>query len=290
LYTALLACCALAVGCADRKTQDDMPGVSGRDTLFFDDFSGTAIDRTKWNVIVPDWSVNGELQAYIDSSATLRVEPHADTAGATNGALVISGLRRPRYVRPDGAKFDFISGRMDTQHKAEFTYGTIAARMKLPVGSGLWPAFWVLGNGEWPETGEIDIMENVGEGNWVSSAMHGGGYFGDTPIGKRRYFVSPEDITGWHIYSADWHPWEIDFKVDGVTHYRVTRGAIQHYGPWAFDNPKYIILNLAIGGGYPNGVNRVTSPYFGLPASTVARIDAGEARVLVDWVLVTRQE
>jgi beta-glucanase (GH16 family) len=272
------------------SARDDTSASNGaaHDTLFFDDFSGAGIDRTKWTVIVPDWTVNDELQAYIDSSATLYIAHGADAEGAQNGALVVRALHRPGFRRPDGKIFDFISGRMDTQHKKEFTYGTIAARIKLPAGSGLWPAFWALGNGDWPQTGEIDVMENVGEAEWVSSAMHGGGYYGDTPIGRRHFFTPPSDITDWHVYSVDWHPWEIDFKVDGVSHYRVTRGAIQHYGPWAFDNPKYIIVNLAIGGGYPNGVNRVTSPYFGLPASTVKRIDAGEARMLVDWVLVTR--
>lgn len=258
------------------------------DTLFFDDFSGREIDRSKWTVLVPDWVVNDELQAYVDSSATMFIAHGDSAAGASNGALVIRALHHPGFRRADGRQFDFLSGRMDTQHKAEFTYGTIAARIKLSAGQGLWPAFWVLGNGDWPQTGEIDVMENVGEANWVSSALHGGGYFGDTPIARRRFFTPPDDITGWHVYSVDWHPWEIDFKVDGRSHYRLTRGLIQHYGPWAFDNPKFIIVNLAIGGGYPNGVNGVTSPYFGLPASTVRQIDAGNAMMLVDWVLVTR--
>jgi beta-glucanase (GH16 family) len=268
-----------------RATSDST--TAAHDTLFFDDFSGNTVDRSKWTVIVPAWDVNDELQAYVDSSATMYIAHGAESDGAPNGALVIRAVHRPGFRKPGGKRFDFLSGRMDTQHKAEFTYGTIAARIKLTAGSGLWPAFWALGDGDWPQTGEIDVMENVGERSWVSSAMHGGGYFGDTPIGKRHYFAPPADIEGWHVYSVDWHPYEIDFKVDGVSRYRVTRGAIQHYGPWAFDNPKYIIVNMAIGGGYPNGVNRTTSPYFGLPASTVGQIDAGRAKMLVDWVLVT---
>lgn len=282
-------CAGFAPGaCRARPAAPPTRAVAPVDTLFFDDFSGPAIDRSKWTVLVPDWVVNDELQAYVDSSATMYIA-HGDSAeGASNGALVVRALHHPGFRRPDGRRFDFLSGRMDTQHKAEFTYGTIAARIRLTAGQGLWPAFWVLGNGDWPQTGEIDVMENVGEANWVSSALHGGGYFGDTPIAKRRYFTPPDDIAGWHVYSVDWRPWEIDFKVDGRSHYRLTRGLIQHYGPWAFDNPKFIIVNLAIGGGYPNGVNGVTSPYFGLPAATVRQIDAGNAKMLVDWVVVTR--
>jgi beta-glucanase (GH16 family) len=258
-----------------------------QDTVFFDDFAGPSLDRSKWTVIVPDWVVNDELQAYADTNATLRIARDSEAAGAVNGALVIQAHHTPGYTRPDGKKFDFISGRMDTQHKVEFTYGTVSARMKLPPGSGLWPAFWMLGNGPWPDTGEIDVMENVGEPDWVSTALHGPGYFGDTPIGSRSQFTPPDDIAHWHVYSARWSPDTIAFKVDGATTYTVTRLDIQKYGAWAFDNPKFIILNLALGGGYPHGVNKVTSPYFGLPESTVQRIDAGEVKVLVDWVLVT---
>ena len=282
--TALLA--ALTTACS-RSLQP--PSLLARpDTVFFDDFAGPSLDRSKWTVIVPDWVVNDELQAYADTNATLRIARDGEAAGAVNGALVIQAHHAPGYTRPDGKKFDFISGRMDTQHKVEFTYGTVSARMKLPPGSGLWPAFWMLGNGPWPDTGEIDVMENVGEPDWVSTALHGPGYFGDTPIGSRSHFTPPDDIAHWHIYSARWTPDTITFKVDGATTYTVTRLDIQKYGAWAFDNPKFIILNLALGGGYPNGVNKVTTPYFGLPASTVQRIDAGEVKVLVDWVLVTR--
>jgi beta-glucanase (GH16 family) len=286
----VIAGAAIVDGCSGRESTA-APDVSTAryDTVFFDDFSGSAIDRSKWTVLVPNWTVNDEHQAYIDSSATLYIANDGEAGGATNGALVIRALHRPGFRRPDGKRFDFISGRMDTQHKVDFIYGTVAARMKLPPGSGLWPAFWILGNGDWPQTGEIDVMENVGEPDWVSSAIHGPGYFGDTPIAHRSFFATPNGIADWHVYSVEWRPDALAFKVDGVTTHNVTRSAVQHYGAWAFDNPKFIILNLALGGGYPHGVNRVTSPYFGLPASTVRLIDDDKARVYVDWVLVTRR-
>jgi len=115
--------------------------------VFFDDFSGNSLDRTKWNVIVTGFHVNNEQQAYVDSVATIYTVRGAQAAGAKNGALVIEPRFSKGFVTKDGQHFDFISGRIDTKDKVEFMYGTATARMKLPEGSGLWPAFWLLGNG-----------------------------------------------------------------------------------------------------------------------------------------------
>ena len=84
--------------------------------------------------------------------------------------------------------------------------------MKLAAGAGLWPAFWALGDGRWPDTGEIDIMENVGESAWTSVALHGPGYFGDTPLVRR---VPAQDVSAWHVYSVDWTEDTLVFRVDG---------------------------------------------------------------------------
>lgn len=260
--------------------------------VFFDDFSGPAVDRTRWTVRVTgpaNRTVNDEQQAYVDDSATLRIVRGAEAAGAANGALRIQARARPGFTTEDGTRFDFVSGRMDTRGKAEFTYGTAAARMKLPAGAGLWPAFWMLGAGPWPATGEIDIMENVGDPAWVSSALHGPGYSGDTPIVKRAPFPAGQDITGWHVYAADWSPDTIIFRVDDRVIYAVPRTAVERYGRWAFDEPKFLILNFALGGGYPRAVNGAGAPYPGLPDATVRRIRADSAVVLVDWVRVTRR-
>lgn len=170
----------------------------------------------------------------------------------------------------------------------EFTYGTASCRMKMASGAGLWPAFWALGNGKWPECGEIDIMETVGDSSWVSNAMHGPGYFGNTPIAYRAFFPSGIDVTQWHVYSVDWTADSMVFKVDDKITYSVTRAMIEKYGPWAFDNPKFIILDFALGGGYPGGVNKITKPYYGISEATVNKIKAGQAKTIVDWVLVTK--
>src|SRR5258708_16026206 len=127
----------------------------------------------------------------------------------------------------------------------EFLYGSAAARIKLPAGPGLWPAFWALGSSKtWPDSGEIDIMEYIGEADWTSVALHGPGYSGETPLVNKVYFPRGKDATDWHVYSVDWTPSGFVFKVDDVIMYRATRPMIEHYGHWAYDNPKLLIVNL----------------------------------------------
>jgi beta-glucanase (GH16 family) len=253
--------------------------------VFYEDFSGKELDRARWNVIVPKWVVNNEQQAYIDSPDTLRIV-HGKEAGGVRNALLIQANYSPAFVAQSGRKFDFTSGRIDTRGKEEFQYGTFSARMKLPVGLGFWPAFWALGDGRWPQTGEIDIMENVGFPDWTSQALHGPGYFGNTPLVN--HTTLKKSISDWHVYSVDWSADLLVFRIDGDEVYRVTKAMVEKYGPWAFDNPKHIILNLAIGGTYPKAQNKVSTPYPGLPQETVDLIKAGKAQVLVQWVRVTQ--
>jgi beta-glucanase (GH16 family) len=247
-------------------------------TIFFDDFNGHELDRSHWNVIVTGQTVNNEQQAYVDSEDVLSVG---------GGALTIRPRFREGFTSAQGRRYDFISGRIDTRSKVSFTYGTAAARMKLAAGAGLWPAFWALGDGRWPDTGEIDVMENIGDATWVSSALHGPGYFGNTPIVKRAPFTGRHDATAWHVYSVDWTPDALVFRVDKREIYRVTRAMVESHGRWAFDNPKHLILNLALGGNYPAGVNGTTAPYRGLPEATVKAIKNDEAKIVVDWVRIT---
>jgi beta-glucanase (GH16 family) len=285
---AAAALTALARGPAPGIAAAEQRPGAGPETVFFDDFAGPTLDRSKWRVEVTGRTVNDERQAYVDSPDTIYLARGEEAEGAANGALVIQARYQPGFLTPQKRKFDFISGRIDTRGKMDFAFGTAAARIKLPDGSGLWPAFWALGNGKWPDTGEIDIMEYVGEPDWTSVALHGRGYSGETPLVNKVYFPRQKDATTWHVYSVDWTPKGFVFKVDGEIMYRATRPMIEHYGPWAFDNPKHLILNLALGGAYPVKTNGVKKPYPGLPAETVELIKAGKAKVLVDWVRVTR--
>jgi beta-glucanase (GH16 family) len=253
--------------------------MAAKDTVFYDDFNGTSLNRHKWNVEVTGITYSQELEAYVDSVSTVEV---------SGGMLILKALYHPGHTSKEHHTYDLLSGRVNTSGKEEFTYGTLAARMKLPSGGGLWPAFWALGEGLWPGCGEIDMMEAIGDSTWVSHAVHGPGYSGKTPIFHRSFFPEGMDITQWHVYSVDWTTRDLTFRVDGKTTYHVTRAIIEKYGKWMFDQPKYLILNLALGGGYPHSVYAINEPYYGLLPSTLAKIKAGEAKVYIDWVLVTR--
>ena len=251
---------------------------------FFDDFSSGELDRLKWNVNPTGHVVNDEQQAYVDSPETIYVAPEAP--GSNNTVLVLHPRYRPGFVTGDGQQFDFISGRVDTRDRFQFTYGSASARMKLPIGAGLWPAFWAMGTGQWPTTGEIDIMEYVGERDWVSCGLHGPGYSGEAGLVNKLFFEGGEDATGWHTYSIDRAPDTVEFRVDGAIVYRVTRPMAEFFGSWAFENEKFLILNVALGGTYPFKTNGIRSPYYGIAEGTVNAIANDEAKVMIDWVRV----
>lgn len=260
--------------CASRVAPGG-PG-AGDALLFGDEFSAPAIDRARWTVYTGP-VYNAELQAYVDDTATMRV---------ADGMLVIHARERA-HRDTSGRTAAFVSGRL--HGRVLFRHGTAAARMKLPAGAGLWPAFWLLGAGAWPANGEIDVMENVGDPKWVSAALHGPGYSGDTPLARRDTLPPGFDATAWHEYAVTWTADSVVFRVDGRAFYRVTRAEIARHGPpAALDSAKYVVLNLAIGGEYPAAVNGVRAPRLGLPEATARRIRDGEARVYVDWVRVTR--
>lgn len=269
LAAGLLAACATTT----KPPTDD----TGRTLLFADEFDGTALDRAKWGVIGPDFWVNDEQQAYFD---------RPDTIAVRDGRLFLTPRFEPGTDTNAKRKADFVSGRITTKDKFDFTYGRAEARIRMPDAVGAWPAFWLLGNGAWPTTGEIDIMEYIGDKSWVGVAMHGPKYSGETPFVDRYYFPAGEDVTGWHTYAAEWSKDQVEFFVDGKLTYRVTRPMVENYGRWAFDTPEHLILNFAMGGVYPGKVNGITQPYYGIPAETVEKVKRGELTMEVDWVRV----
>ena len=277
LDVALPTLIALALSaCAAAAPPASAPGAS-RQLLFSDEFDGTALDRSKWQVIGMDFWVNDEQQAYVDRPDVLAVR---------DGSLVLTPRYAPGIDTHPRRKADFIAGRIESKGKFDFTYGRAEARIRMPDAVGVWPAFWLLGNGPWPTTGEIDVMEYIGEKGWTGVAIHGPGYSGETPFVDRFYFPPGEDATGWHVYAAEWTPDTVEFYLDGRLTYRVTRAMVEHYGKWVFDNPEHVIVNFALGGAYPIKNNGVKAPYPGLPHATAERIKRGELSMEVDWVRV----
>ncbi len=259
-------------------------GGDGRTLIFSDEFSGDSLDRTKWNVVGMDFWVNDEEQAYLDSPDTIQFLSEAE--GADGGVLMLRPVYRPGEDTREDRDADFLSGRVNTRGQFEFTYGRAEARIRMPDATGVWPAFWLLGNGEWPDTGEIDITEYIGEADWTGTALHGPGYAGDAGIDDRYYFPEGSDVTDWHVYAVEWEADVIRFYIDDVMTMRIPKANVEFFGEWAFDNPKYLILNFAVGGIFPRKINGIEEPYVGMPQETADRIEAGELAMEVDWVRV----
>ncbi|MFE9250543.1 discoidin domain-containing protein [Streptomyces sp. NPDC007088] len=269
-----------------------LPGEQGGDyrTTFFDDFTGDGLDRSKWRVVRTGTEmgpVNGESQAYVDSP---------DNISTQDGVLQLKSKYCKGCTEAGGTTYDFTSGRIDTNTKFDFTYGKVSARMKLPVGDGFWPAFWLLGSNvddpkvSWPATGETDIMENIGYGDWTSSALHGPGYSADGNIGAQQTYPDAK-ADAWHTYAVEWKPTGMTFSVDDRVVQETSRNKLESTrGQWVFDHDQYLILNLALGGAYPAGWNKVTEPYWGLPQSSVDRVAQGGVQADIDWVRVEQKD
>ncbi len=188
---------------------------------------------------------NNELQYYTNRTENITVQ---------NGILIISAKEESF----EGS--NYTSAKILTKGKLEQAYGRFEARIRLPSGKGMWPAFWMLGTNidevGWPNCGEIDIMENAGSApTIVSGAVHGPGYSGGTPIVKKYDLVNDRFDAGFHIFGIEWGPEYINYYVDDVLYNQITPEDVT--GEWVFDNgPFYIIINLAVGGlfdGPPDG-------------------------------------
>lgn len=207
-----------------------------------ENFDGETLDMDIWNFELGDgcdqgicgWG-NQELQRYTDSNHSL-----------SDGILTINIEKGNFYT----------STRITTKGKKEFQYGKVEARMKLPQGDGLWPAFWMLGNdiddAGWPDCGEIDIMEYVGRmPGVVHHSLHTRSSHGATINTKKVIVANPEEE--FHIYGMEWSSKAIDFYVDGELKYTYAPGTTNN-DYWPFDKPFYFLLNAAVGGGFGGAV------------------------------------
>jgi beta-glucanase (GH16 family) len=211
----------------------------GWELVWHDEFDGETINRSDWTFDLGGggWG-NGEAQVYTDRPENARLE---------EGLLVIEGRKEPN----EQGGFEFTSARLKTQGLKTFQYGRIEARLKVPEGAGVWPAFWMLGSNfdqvGWPDCGEIDIMEYVGKDpTVVMGTLHGPGYSGALGLHGRSLqdYAIADDF---HTYAVEWDKDQISWFFDDVEYHTLTRDDVGS-DRWVFDQPFFLILNLALGG------------------------------------------
>ncbi len=225
---------------------DEIPPdpAEGWELVWSDEFDGDEVNLENWTYDIGGWGWgNGEVQYYTDRTDNARLE---------NGMLTIEARQE---------KFEdsfYTSARLKTQGLQEFQYGRIEARIKVPSGKGMWPAFWMLGANfeenaadeanRWPNVGEIDIMEWVGrEPDLILGTIHGPGYSGAG--GKSTWFRQDFDVSeDWHTYAIEWDADGIRWFFDGELYATQTPDSLSQNREWVFDSEFFIILNLAIGG------------------------------------------
>ena len=246
--------------------------------------AGTPPDPAKWKAETGNgdsgWG-NGELEYYCPPGSSAAPcdarSPNAYRDG--RGRLVLRAVRTS-----SGA---WTSARLKTDGLFSFQYGRVEARLRLPVGAGLWPAFWMLGvdisSAGWPACGELDIMENVPAGvprglgpGKILSTIHGPGYSGDAGISRKYSFpLSGRVDEGFHVYGMLWSPGRVAFYVDDwrKPFAALTPAELPQGAAWVFDKPQFLLLNLAVGGQWPGAPDAATPD---------------PARMLVDYVRVYR--
>jgi beta-glucanase (GH16 family) len=241
--------------------------------VWSDEFSGpngALPDPSKWQLQTGGngWG-NQELEYYTARSR------NASLDGA--GHLAITA-RAETYTGPDGTTRGYTSARMQTEGLFQTAYGRIEARIKLPAGRGLWPAFWALGQGAntagWPWCGEFDIMENLGDNPFtVYGSLHGpqpgarDGQYGLTAAVRSKTSLA----AAFHVYGVTWSPDRIVFTLDGASYATRTPASLARGQKWVFNQPFFLLLNVAVGGQWPGRPGAGTR----FPAT-----------MLVDWVRV----
>lgn len=243
---------SLAVTGWGGRCSDSEP--EGIKLIWQDEFEGPAGQSpaaARWRFdIGTDWG-NNQLEYDTDRPQNVSLDG--------NGSLAITALKE-NYLGSD-----YTSGRINTRDRFSQAYGRFEARIKLPVGQGLWPAFWLLGDNfgdvGWPSCGEVDIMEYRGqEPNIVQGAVHGPGYSGGKAIWKKYYLSGSAGFDAdFHVFALEWGPDGMTWLVDGAPYFEVTPDDLPSGKTWVFDHPFFIILNVAVGGNFVGPPDATTS-------------------------------
>ncbi len=236
-----------------------VPRIPGYALIWSDEFSspdGSVPDPAKWtyNLGGSGWG-NQELQSYTS---------RPQNAHTQDGKLVITALQED-LTGSDGIARHYTSARLKTQNLFTQAYGRFEARIKIPKGQGIWPAFWMLGNditqNGWPKCGEIDIVENIGrEPGIIHGSLHGPSSTAHTSdLTATVSLPSGQNYSDdFHIYAIEWEPGTVRFYVDSNNYATFTQAQWPTGGQWVFDHPFFIILNLAVGGVWPGNPDATT--------------------------------
>lgn len=247
---AFIASFLLIAGCNSDETQT----ITTKNRLIMEDNFDTdgVLNTNLWSYDIgigpgnDGWG-NNELQYYTDRPENIVVE---------NGMLKITALQGS-YLGSS-----YTSAKIITKGKFEKKYGRIEARIKMPWGKGLWPAFWMLGSNidevSWPQCGEIDIMEYLGDApTKILGTVHGPGYEGANSISKNYFLTNSRFDTEFHVFGIEWDENYINFYVDNVLYNQITPTDVP--GEWVFNESFYLILNVAVGGNLPGSPNAQTT-------------------------------
>jgi beta-glucanase (GH16 family) len=236
-----------------------VPPSTGYTLAWSDEFSGTdgsTPDATKWTYDIGGggWG-NQELETYTNRALNAQIK---------GGNLVITA-QKEAFTGADGITRDYTSARLKTQGLFTQAYGRFEARIKIPAGQGMWPAFWMLGqdittNG-WPKCGEIDIMENIGrEPGMVHGSLHGPNSIGGTSDTTSTVTLpnNANFADDFHVYAVEWEPTQIRFYVDSNNYAAFNKSDWPANGTWVFDHPFFVIVNVAVGGSWPGSPDATT--------------------------------
>jgi beta-glucanase (GH16 family) len=227
--------------------------------IWSDEFNGkdgSAIDYSKWTNEVggSGWG-NRELQYYTDRTTNV---------SQSHGLLVINALKE-HYTGSDKVSREYTSARLTTRKSLNVTYGRFEARIKVPYGQGIWPAFWMLGQdlekAGWPNRGEIDIMEHIGKApSTIYGTVHGPGYSGAKGLGTSFSLTNNERFSdSFHVFALEWEANALRFYCDGALYQTLTPSNLPRDTKWVYDRPYFLLLNLAVGGVWPGNPDETTT-------------------------------